>query len=181
MVKRRGTCLSLFVPQTSTQLSTQPAPLRVHAHSSSHLWCLMMVCPSVCRPRSPCYVHPEHTSQQGDSCSCHRLCFRPCGRDNTLQPLPVHQEQHPYLCSLGFSSSHTLRMRKHLPRPRCKKGSRCRQKANGNMMTWQLEDVELNTGIRSMLEQGRDVHLFFRRDKTTMLAAATKLKSFFQL
>lgn len=72
-------------------------------------------------------------------------------------------------------------MRKHLPRPRCKKGSRCRQKANSNMMTWQLEDVELNTGIRSMLEQGRDVHLFFRRDKTTMLAAATKLKSFFQL
>lgn len=48
---------------------------------------------------------------------------------------------------------------------------------------WQHDDlaVESNMGIHSMLEQGRGVHLFFRRDNNKTLAAATKLKSFFQL
>lgn len=47
-------------------------------------------------------------------------------------------------------------------------------------MTWQLQDVELNVAIHSMLEQGRDVHLFFRRVKTKMQAADSKLIDFFQ-
>jgi len=45
------------------------------------------------------------------------------------------------------------------------------------MMTWQLQDVELNMGICSMLEQGRDVHSFFRKDKTKLLP--TNLKASF--
>lgn len=123
VVKRRGTCLFLYVPQTPNTTKYR----RVHMCSSSLLWCLMVIYPSVCGPMSPCcahtQLHPGHTSPQGGSCGCHRLCIRPCGMDNTLQRLPAHQEQHPSLSLRDFSSSHTLGMRKHLPRPWCKKGN----------------------------------------------------------
>ena len=140
---------------------------------------------SVCGSMSPRYVHmklhPERTSQQGDFLRLSGFASGPVVWTTCSNHCLLHQEQHPYLFSLDFSSSHILRMRKHVSRPRYKKGNRWRQKANGNITTWQLQDVESNMGIRSVREQGRDVHLFFRRDKTKMLAAATKLKCFFQL
>lgn len=145
--------------------------------SRSHLWCLMMMYPSLCGPClaalfTYCFIPstPESTGP----------FLWPCGMDHMLWPLLAPQEKNPYLLSPDFSSNHILRMRKHLSRPRCREDDRGRQKANGNVMTQQLQDVELNTGIRSMHEQGRSVHLFFRRNNK-MLSAATKLRSFIQL